>query len=532
MAWWQRQEDSIEARREAISSLRRDATQASLEELVQALEDDDVGALARQALIELGPASVAPLGHALNAASPRVGSEAASALALILRQHGSEMDDPKLVATALPTLALMARSLARDAREPALALLPLLPWRAIARCLAHPEAEVRRGAEQLLVLRRWAPGDERDLPALLGGVHARLGDSSDATLEQALVSAIRRSDAALSEVLLSAGADPSGESARSACFEAFERTEAADALLRALAGSQRVRHLTNALGETVLHVAARRNLRRVLPLLLELRADAGARDVAGRTPDEAARAAGASADTIRLLRKARRVRPVKGPELAAAVQKHRAFLASPSAGEPADLAYAVLETSGAGPLVLDRANLRGVSCVGQELTGASLVGCHAAEADFSGARLRGARLSGAVLAQARFRDADLREADLSGCDLSGAELSGARLHGANLEGARLDAGALDRTWRGRYRVRKVEGPTESEGPDYYTAHSFEVRDEVSDAVVARFDGAVNEPYLAGAFSSGAMEVRVNEAARRILVTDADGTVREFPLAPE
>ena len=117
--------------------------------------------------------------------------------------------------------------------------------------------------------------------------------------------------------------------------------------------------------------------------------------------------------TIRLLRKARRVRPVKGPELAAAVQKHRAFLASPSAGEPADLAYAVLETSGAGPLVLDRANLRGVSCAGQELTGASLAGCHAAEADFSGARLRGARLSGAVLARARFRDADLREADLS-----------------------------------------------------------------------------------------------------------------------
>lgn len=61
-----------------------------------------------------------------------------------------------------------------------------------------------------------------------------------------------------------------------------------------------------------------------------------------------------------------------------------------------------------------------------------------------------------------------------------------------------------------YAVRKVTLLNESEGPDYYTTGEFQVVDESSGAVVARFPWSLEEPYLTNANYSGPDRVVISD----------------------
>lgn len=87
----------------------------------------------------------------------------------------------------------------------------------------------------------------------------------------------------------------------------------------------------------------------------------------------------------------------------------------------------LLDSNGASIELRQRAKLRGVCLVGEDLDGVNL-----REGDLRGADLHGSTLRGADLQRA-----DLRGADLAGCDFRRADLSWANLTGANLQGARL-----------------------------------------------------------------------------------------------
>jgi WD40 repeat protein len=84
----------------------------------------------------------------------------------------------------------------------------------------------------------------------------------------------------------------------------------------------------------------------------------------------------------------------------------------------------------------DRADLRGASLRGEDLSHRELAGADLTGADLSDARLVSTTLTDARLEHARLRGARLDQTGLARADLRGADLAGARLFRADLRGAR------------------------------------------------------------------------------------------------
>lgn len=62
----------------------------------------------------------------------------------------------------------------------------------------------------------------------------------------------------------------------------------------------------------------------------------------------------------------------------------------------------------------------------------------------------------------------------------------------------------------KYSVHKVELRHESEGPDYFTMGEFQVVDDATGAIVARFLWTLDEPYLTNKAYSGPQTVKVSD----------------------
>ncbi len=126
--------------------------------------------------------------------------------------------------------------------------------------------------------------------------------------------------------------------------------------------------------------------------------------------------------------------------------------------EKANIQSAILDYSDFRDCTLARADFRGTSLKGAQLTRADLTGVNFGPIKFDtpeghGVRMQRANLSGASLKFCNLRDCDLRDSilmgidlsntNLTGCDLRRADLTGANLSGSNLEDA-LTQGAIIR----------------------------------------------------------------------------------------
>ena len=75
----------------------------------------------------------------------------------------------------------------------------------------------------------------------------------------------------------------------------------------------------------------------------------------------------------------------------------------------------------------------------------------------------------------------------------------------------------------RYDVINVDGPTESEGPDYFTTGEYRVVDRATGDIVARFPWTLDEPYLTNKFYSGPDRVFVTDDGAEAVAVNGDGT---------
>lgn len=411
-----------------------------------------------------------------------------------------------------------------------------------------------RGAARALASRSYAPESPdaaaRLAEAALAASRLRageLGEPAPASLEVALRLAAGASDVDLVDLLVRAGADAAAadEAGRTALAGALDRVSYEPRIVRALIeAAPWAADVLDAGGESALHVAIRRNHTGAVKRLLEAGADPLAPDGAGRTARQVAEACGSRRGVMGLLDRPPVVEGrLRRHELQAALEANRAGKAVTLAGR--DLG--ALDLRG---LVLPGADLRGCRASGQDLRGADLRGARLDHAQLSRARFTGARLDGAVLdgaalsgcrfdgarlagaafrkavmARVSFRDADLTGADFRGasvhtCTFRGADVAGARFEDAWLEGSRLDWAAAGA--RPGFAVRKVSGETESEGPDYFTRGEFEVLDQATGEVVARFPWSLEEPYLTGSIYSGPEDVRISEDGTEAVARFEDG----------
>jgi uncharacterized protein YjbI with pentapeptide repeats len=114
-----------------------------------------------------------------------------------------------------------------------------------------------------------------------------------------------------------------------------------------------------------------------------------------------------------------------------------------TAGAQAKFSHARLEGVDLRGVDLSFADLCGVGCVSQDLSGAILRGCLATDSDFSGSRFTDAMLAGADFSRSEMIGCDFRGADLTGADLEKADLTRADFRGATLRGARFPGALLD-----------------------------------------------------------------------------------------
>lgn len=112
-------------------------------------------------------------------------------------------------------------------------------------------------------------------------------------------------------------------------------------------------------------------------------------------------------------------------------------------GEQAHLEHKNLEGQNLRNLQLPYANLLGVLCKNQDLSGANLSYCLLTDSvfdntNFEGANLDGADFSRSSLRNCNFRKAILKKVDFENCDLSGSDFTGASLEGSRFPGAKLE----------------------------------------------------------------------------------------------
>jgi hypothetical protein len=80
-----------------------------------------------------------------------------------------------------------------------------------------------------------------------------------------------------------------------------------------------------------------------------------------------------------------------------------------------------------------------------------------------------------------------------------------------------------------YTVQRLELQHESEGPDYFTMGEYQVVDDATGAIVARFPWTLDEPYLTNKFYSGPQSVEISDDGAEVIAVEAPGHERRVLL---
>ena len=84
----------------------------------------------------------------------------------------------------------------------------------------------------------------------------------------------------------------------------------------------------------------------------------------------------------------------------------------------------------------------------------------------------------------------------------------------------------------RFEVVNHEGPTESEGPDYFTTGEYRVIEKATGEILARFSWSLDEPYLTNKFYAGPDRVIVTDDETEAVAYYPEGAEERVRLRPK